>query len=250
MTQVASREEVAQFVNQATFDAYQSVPLPHGLTVPGNDHSPSVEVALRRGVAGKSLLDVGACYGLFSAEAIRRGATRVVALEPDPARAPVAKEIANLWGDAWSVHDVSLDDFQTEQTFDVVLFLNVLHHVIDPVRTLERLVQLADELLVIEFCQPSDQSSLGRSFGSKVGSLTMSGRVQSHLYRPVLRLLQRRAPLITLGPGGSRTWYFSREAMTNLLIRHTGWVKHIEFERSPRNPDRQFAFCEVYSPKR
>ncbi|THD74550.1 MAG: DUF1698 domain-containing protein [Phenylobacterium sp.] len=110
------------------------------------------------GVAGKSVLDVGAWDGFFSFEAERRGAARVLATDHfcwsgegwgtkagfDYAHRKLGSRVETLDID---VPDISLE---TVGAFDVVLFLGVLYHVKDPLRCLERLAAVTRELLVIE----------------------------------------------------------------------------------------------------
>ena len=79
-------EEVDRFLTTNTFSGYQSVPLPHGRRVPGKDRSKTADLVFREGVHDKRVLDVGAYYGAFTHEAVRRGAAHVVGLEPDQER--------------------------------------------------------------------------------------------------------------------------------------------------------------------
>lgn len=116
------------------------------------------DLIFKNGVAGKTVLDIGAWDGFFSFEAEKRGASRVLATD----------HIA--WGGwGWStkagfdfahdalkskVEDREIDvpdlSVETVGTFDVVLFLGVLYHLEDPYAELKRVGALANETLIVE----------------------------------------------------------------------------------------------------
>lgn len=138
---------------------------------------------------GKSVLDIGAWDGYFSFEAERRGAARVVALDHyawsvdqalqqrrtaervargDPVlawdRDPELWQPGALPGRAGfdlahrclgSQVEAVVGDFMTMDlgvlgTFDVVLFLGVLYHLLDPLTALRRLAQVTGGLAIVE----------------------------------------------------------------------------------------------------
>ncbi len=112
---------------------------------------------------GQSVLDIGAWDGFFSFEAERRGAQRVVAVDPECWRDP-------SWGPrGWgtkgpfefarkalgsSVEDRDIDLLQicpeTIGMFDVVLFLGVLYHLRDPWPYLQAAASVCAGLLIVE----------------------------------------------------------------------------------------------------
>jgi tRNA (mo5U34)-methyltransferase len=105
----------------------------------------------------KSVLDIGAWNGNFSFEAKRRQAERVLAADHfcwtaeiagratfDLARAALDLEIEEL--------DIDVPDLTPDRIgqFDVVLFLGVFYHLVDPIRALQNLAALTKEVAVIE----------------------------------------------------------------------------------------------------
>jgi tRNA (mo5U34)-methyltransferase len=116
------------------------------------------EAVFQKGVAGKTVLDVGAWDGFFSFEAERRGASRVLATD----------HIAwSGWG--WGTKEgfdyahqmrgscvESLDIDVPEicpamvGLFDVVLFLGVLYHLKDPYGGLEHISKVVGDTLIVE----------------------------------------------------------------------------------------------------
>ena len=106
----------------------------------------------------KSVIDVGAWNGFFTVEARRRGAARLLAVDHFTWTHPGlrGKEtfdlvMARLGIDAESrvidVHEMMLE---TVGRWDVVLFLGVFYHLLDPIDALRRLAQITNEVLVLE----------------------------------------------------------------------------------------------------
>lgn len=89
-----------------------------------------------------------------------RGAAHAVGLEPDPNRYAIARRIAGLHGDRWEVRPTPVEELTPGESFDFVLFLNMLHHVTDPVAAVRRLLAVCNQTLVVEFCLPDDPEYL------------------------------------------------------------------------------------------
>ena len=60
-----SKEAIQAFLDTTRFSGYQSVPLPHGLRLPGRNLIKRANHILGGHVRGKSLLDVGTVLWLF-----------------------------------------------------------------------------------------------------------------------------------------------------------------------------------------
>jgi len=107
---------------------------------------------------GATVIDIGAWNGFYSFEAKRRGASRVLATDHycwnhkelrgretfELARSTLGLDIEAL--------DIDVTELCPERvgTFDVVLFLGVFYHLIDPIDGLRRAASLAKEVLVVE----------------------------------------------------------------------------------------------------
>ena len=145
---------------------FHTIDLGGGLVTDGQDESPRklAWLDLPEDLSGKTVLDVGAWDGFFSFEAERRGAARVVAVDPACWRPPA-------WGpDGWGtkrgfdlahralgsrVESLDIEDLtalspETVGTFDVVLFLGVLYHLPDPWPVLEAVASACSGLLILE----------------------------------------------------------------------------------------------------
>jgi SAM-dependent methyltransferase len=243
--QVATREEVETFLAETKFSGYQEVPLPHGLRVPGLSRKKRADQVFAMDVAGRTVLDVGTSYGVFPYEAMSRGAVSAVGLEPNPKTHAVAKRIAELHGDRWEIRQTRVEDLGADESFDVVLFLNVLHHVTDPVEAVRRLLRVCNEMMVIEFCLPDDPEYL-EQLSAPGEPLTRGRRWRARVKSLMLRPALSQIPAMAVGNWVyHRTFYFSRAAFDNLFRLHLGFFDEIDFAPSVSGKRRVVAHCRV-----
>jgi tRNA (mo5U34)-methyltransferase len=116
------------------------------------------DVVFRHGVAGETVLDIGAWDGAFSFEAERRGAREVLATDHfawagkgwgrkaafDYAHAKLKSKVRAL--------EIDIPDITPDRVgwHDTVIMLGVLYHVKDPLGTLERAAAVTLGTLVLE----------------------------------------------------------------------------------------------------
>ncbi len=144
---------------------FHRIELGTGVVTPGEDESQSKleQIRLPARLDGWSVLDIGAWDGFFSFEAERRGASRVVAVDPECWREPA-------WGPAgWGTRqpfdlaraalhsnvepvDIDLEAISpdTVGTFDLVLFLGVFYHLPDPWLVLRRAASVCSRMMIVE----------------------------------------------------------------------------------------------------
>jgi tRNA (mo5U34)-methyltransferase len=144
----------------ANVNWYHQIDLGDGIVTPGVDDTPNrmAPLELPSDLTGKSVLDIGAWDGVFSFEAERRGASRVLATD------------SFCWsGEGWGtkegfltasrilgsrVDDLEIDvmDLSPERvgTFDLVLFVGVLYHLRHPLLALERVASVTGEQLIFD----------------------------------------------------------------------------------------------------
>lgn len=187
----------------------------------------AAENLLASHVEGRSVLDVGTYYGLFPYHAVRLGALRAVGVEPDPERHAIAKRISELHGRKYEIVTGDVDHLPSE-TFDVVLLLNVLHHLVDPVGSMRQLAGASHEKLIIEF--------------PRVDSPFIYRHTQSRVRAKILAHLVRALPLVGIGNETYSTFYFSPKAFENLFVSHLRLFSSVTFQRSPRST-RVVAVC-------
>jgi tRNA (mo5U34)-methyltransferase len=116
------------------------------------------KIDLPEDLSGKSVLDIGAWDGLFSFEAEKRGAARVLAIDnfyrdklewTEKQGFEVAKEIlkSKVEFKKASVYDLCPEKFDM---FDIVLFLGVFYHLRHPLLALEKIYSVTKEMLILE----------------------------------------------------------------------------------------------------
>lgn len=140
----------------------------HGVFTPGQEFPatipPQKRIAqkldmgfLPADLHGKSVLDIGAWDGFYSFEAEKRGAARVLATDHyvwnHPGFGMEGFLTAHrLLESRVEYKDVDVLDIapDTVGTFDVVLFLGVLYHLVDPLGALQRVALVTRELCIVE----------------------------------------------------------------------------------------------------
>jgi tRNA (mo5U34)-methyltransferase len=91
-------------------------------------------------LTGKSVLDIGCNAGFYSLEMKRRGASRVLGIDSDPAYLAQARFAAEVRGADIEFRQLNVYDIgQLRERFDLVLFMGVLYHLRYPLLALDLL---------------------------------------------------------------------------------------------------------------
>jgi SAM-dependent methyltransferase len=146
----ASRVEVERVLAENEFQ-YQRIELPYGLTTAGKDRRPVADIVLPGDLAGRSVLDIGCAIGFFSFEAERRNARKVVGTELDRKRLRQATVLKSIFDSRVELELRDVLEQPPSEPFDLVLALNVIHHLSDPFAALERLAAMTAWRLALEF---------------------------------------------------------------------------------------------------
>ena len=143
----------------ASLKWWHRIDLGNGVVTPGLDDTARklTRLGIPEDLTGMTVLDIGAADGFFSFEAERRGARRVVAIDLWlGTNGLIAKEAfdlarrtlrSNVEGFQLSVYDISADRIGS---FDLVLFLGVLYHLRHPLFALEKIFEVAKDMVIIE----------------------------------------------------------------------------------------------------
>ena len=180
--------------------------------------------ALPRDLSGKCVLDIGSNAGFYAIEMKRRGASRVVAMEPDPhylAQAQFAAAVSecDIEFKPWSIYDLP----QLDKKFDIVLCMGVLYHLRYPLLALDLIHRYAvSELLVFQSMLRGSQDVIALkadySFDEK------------HIFDmpgfPRLSFVERRYA------GDPTNWWIPNLACATAMLRSSGFeiVDHPEEE--------------------
>ena len=110
-------------------------------------------------LSGRNVLDIGAWNGFFSFESLRRGAALVLATDSFTWRHPeyrgretveLAAAELGLPVNTLELDALDLDKVNFKVAFDVVLFLGVFYHLIDPIKVVMALRRHTRQVLVLE----------------------------------------------------------------------------------------------------
>jgi SAM-dependent methyltransferase len=227
MHPLMSRIELEALLAREKF-VYQRMDLPYGLATRGEDRTATARVIFPERMDGRSVLDVGCCYGFFLYEAQKRGATRLVGLEKNPERLRHARILREIYGGTLELSDDDFEAVCAREEFDDVLLLNVLHHLKEPVAALRTLARAAKRHLIVEFPTPADPKFARGLLPGVAAALT-------------------RLPLIGVSSlsENDQTFLFSKAALERVLCEHEKLVSKITFLPSPKKEKgRLIAICE------
>lgn len=245
-----SKEEVLKFANSYKFKSYQKIRLPYGIEIEGTNLDEMADTVLQRDLSGKSVVDIGCNYGYFCHEAKKRNAKEVIGVEINKETARIARKITDIIGDNVKIID-GIDKLNTNKIYDIILLLNVVHHLNDPFQFIERLSKKCKQL-VIEFPTPNDEAFIVRNNGSKIkfASLNIFDKVFYKIklifIRFVFTHLGKSYGVIGVGNiNYHNCFYFNRKSFDYAFLVHNKIFKKITYKASPRFPHRLIAFCSV-----
>jgi len=135
--------------------AYQKIELPYGLSTGGEDRSDTSNLIFNGNLDGKSVLDIGCYLGYFCHEAVRRGAKKVVGVDANENRLRQARLLADCMGRSIEYKSLNIEEEEITGQFDVVILLNVLHHLRNPIGVLDKIIPHVNERLILELAGPS-----------------------------------------------------------------------------------------------
>jgi SAM-dependent methyltransferase len=190
------------------------------------DRAQTAKVIFSSDVKGGSVLDIGCAGGYFCFEAEKAGATRVLGVELKDTRYRQSLLTKRLTNSSVNFVQTSLYDLDTTEKFDVVLFLNVIHHLNEPMRALELLSSITSKRLYLEFPTLTDHkflSTISLGFWSK---------------------LINNFPLIgvSLEAEAGQTFVFTKSAIERILVKNLKAFSKVEFVES-HIPNRLLAIC-------
>ena len=143
-------------------DPYQKITSDSGTVVAGSDRSYLNDTIFQGSeFSGKTLLDIGCHHGYFCLEAARRGASSAVGVDAVEENVTVARTLSDGLANVEYI-EADFESWESEQQFDVVLCLNVLHHLYDPIHAIRKMARMAREKLVLEIAVPTLKDVLRR----------------------------------------------------------------------------------------
>jgi len=158
-------DEIRRRISQFPF-WYHKIELPHGIVTPGLAPLSVAAYGIPDDLRGKRVLDVGAWDGFWTFEALKRGASQVVAIDDfsdylgslkDGSRTAwqtfdTCRDILGYSEAQCSRFDMSVYDVTKELLgeFDIVFCFGTLYHLRHPLLALDRLAALCREEIYVE----------------------------------------------------------------------------------------------------
>jgi SAM-dependent methyltransferase len=212
-----TKEKIQEFL-ETEKPEYQKIELPFRLSTSGEDRKLTRDKIFANDISGKTVLEIGCCLGYFCLEALKRGARRTTGWEIDADRVRQARVIAEILGSSAEYQERDIETETPKEVFDVVICLNVLHHMGDPLRALDKLIALTGETLILE-----------------VASLTgLTRRERKKMDLPRWKIwLMSALPIAFFGwRNEGRNCYFTPAAMLHLLERQRHHFARVEVQDS------------------
>ena len=217
-----TKEEIQDLIKGHKFE-YHKVELPYGLHTRGEDRSDTRDLIFPGSLEGKSVLDIGCALGYMSFSAEDLGADRVVGIELKDSRFESAQLLKDIKQSKVEFIQKDIIKDPIDEKFDIVIFLNVIHHLTEPMMAMRKLAQIAKEQLIIEFPTLEDRK-YKRSFW---------GGVKDVNQQPLIGVSNTK---------NGQTFVFSPPAIERILMDHDQLFKSITFKKSPMK-GRMIAFC-------
>jgi tRNA (mo5U34)-methyltransferase len=164
---------------------------------------------------GFRVLDVGCNGGFYSLEMKRRGAERVVAIDPDPGYLAQARFAAEACGLEIELRRLSVYEVGTlNERFDLVLFMGVLYHLRHPLLALDLLHEhAARDLFVFQSLQRGSPFVLPAAEDYPI----QERAVFDDLGWPRLHFVERRYA------GDPTNWWIPNRACSEAMLRSAGF---------------------------
>jgi len=157
---------------------WSNIQLGTKFTLPGRygpDNTNLIENALPKDLTGKSILDIGTRDGGWAFECERRNAKKITAIDNWQRRSDgyddklfkLCHEILNSKVKLIEMGLVEIDTLN--KNFDIVLFLGVYYHMINPLLGLQKIFNICNELVIMEGAMLQTERSL--AYALKKGEL-------------------------------------------------------------------------------
>ncbi len=236
-----TKQQIEKIISENRFE-YQKIELPYNLSTPGSERDSDLDKILGGEIEGKSILDIGSAYGYFCFEAEKRGASYVCGTELKEHRFKGAQLLKDIKNSSVDFLNFDILEKPINKKFDIVLLLNVIHHLEYPIYFLKLLSEMCNDRLVIEFPTTNDiifnrksdnnlkiriNRFLNRNFGIK-------WKRKNHNDMTSLPLIG-----VSLMKEKGQTFVFNESALERILIQNSKLFKRVEFFNSNFSEERR-----------
>lgn len=157
---------------------YQDIELPSGLVIPGYSQPHESWNRLRNIIdfKDKDVLDLDCFHGFFCFKAEEAGAQNIIGIEIDENAIEVSRRVAWLKNSRVRFYQGDIASVKTDHIYDIVLAVNMLHHVKDIPQALQNIFE-AGKLIVFEI--PVSQEDIITQYAKRF-AFDLMGKVNSH----------------------------------------------------------------------
>jgi len=157
---------------------YQDINLPSGLNIKGYSESEKTWERLSNLIDFKNqkVLDIGCFHGFFSFKIEQAGAKEINGVEKSNEAILTARKLSWLKKSKVCFYKNDIVDFKTQNHYDIVLVLNMLHHVSDIPKALKNVFSMGN-LIVFEI--PVEQEKMILKYAKDFG-FKLDKKINSH----------------------------------------------------------------------
>ena len=246
-----SEKEISKFVDTEDLK-YQRIDLPYGIQTPGDGRTEAINIVHNELKRGQTVLDIGSFLGLFCITSLQQGASKVTGLELNRERLRQAKQIADFLQLKPNYLRLDVEKYPRLDKHDIVLCLNVLHHLKNPIGVLRYLALHTNDTIIIEAAQFGMREAT--QFGLNDIKSLITLRITSLKLLRISRILQRFIPAVFKNTSSAfiapyspksflRTFFFSKAALDTILNSHMKLFSSVEIKKS-NFKNRYFVICK------
>lgn len=157
---------------------YQRVELPSGIIIEGFSKSEKTWERIKNLIdfENKTILDIGCCYGYFSFKIEEQNAKEITSLERCKEIINIAEKIRFLKKSKIILKEGEIENILFKKHFDIILALNMLHHVKNISKALDNIFSMGD-CIIFEILLAQEKIIL--ESGEKWG-FRLSAKLNSH----------------------------------------------------------------------
>ena len=214
-----TQEEVQEILDKYLFE-YHSIQLPYGLKTKGSPRDYSIFEGIN--FKSKTVLDVGCGYGSMSFYAEGKGAADIKGIELKMHRYIGGIILKNILGSIVKFEKINLFETDFSKKFDIVILLNVIHHLPDPFFALRKLVEMSGDVFILEFPtldDPKFKSTLISEQGSMLNSIVfrIKNRIRS-FSKKFVKQDENELPVVGISlKSKKQTFVFSRKGIERYM---------------------------------
>ena len=113
-------------------------------------------------IEGKTVLDIGSCYGATGAWCLDNGATHYTGLEPQHKFVVDSKEMlgARYTAEQFDIVEDTIEKFTSDKKYDIIIASGVIYASYDPYQFINKVTKMANHSIIVETEHPFQAGKL------------------------------------------------------------------------------------------